>query len=102
MYAIVETGGKQYKVTPGKTVRIEKIDGERGETCVFDRVLAVSNDGEIKFGTPYVEGATIKGTIVQQGKARKILVFKYKAKSNYRRRHGHRQHFTEVRIDSIE
>lgn len=102
LYAIVETGGKQYKVTPGKTIRIEKIQGESGDSLVFDKVLAISNDGETKIGTPYIEGAAIKGTIVQQGKAKKILVFKYRSKTNYRRRYGHRQHFTEVRIDSIE
>ncbi|HHW18245.1 MAG TPA: 50S ribosomal protein L21 [Firmicutes bacterium] len=102
MYAILETGGKQYRVSPGSTLRIEKIDGQRGDTCTFEKVLAISTDGSLKVGNPYVEGARVRGTIVRQGKARKILVFKYKAKSNYRRRYGHRQHFTEVRIDSIE
>lgn len=102
MYAIVETGGKQYRVAPGETVKIEKIEGERGDTYVFDKVLAVSEDGATRFGAPYVEGASIKGTIMQQGKAKKILVFKYRPKTNYRRRSGHRQRFTEVRIDSIE
>lgn len=102
MYAIVETGGKQYKVSPGQVIRIEKIPGERGDTCTFDRVLALCGDGVSRVGNPYLTGTVVKGTIVRQGKARKILVFKYRAKVNYRRRYGHRQHFTEVRIDSIE
>lgn len=102
LYAILETGGKQYKVSPGKTFRVEKLPGGRGDSLVFEKVLAVSDDGDIKVGSPYLEGTTIKGTIVRQGKARKILVFKYRAKSNYRRRYGHRQPFTEVRVDSVE
>ena len=102
MYAIVETGGKQYKVSPGKVIRIEKIDGDRGNTWVFDKVLAISDGESLKVGTPYVQGAAVKGTIVRHAKARKILVFKYRAKTNYRKRYGHRQHFTEVRIESVE
>lgn len=102
LYAILETGGKQYKVSPGETVRVEKLPGGRGDSLVFEKVLAVSDNGDIKVGNPYLEGATVKGTIVRQGKARKILVFKYRAKTNYRRRYGHRQEFTEVRVDSVE
>lgn len=102
LYAIIETGGKQYRVAPGQTIRIEKIHGGRGDTCMFSRVLAVCDDDLTKVGNPYVEGFRVKGTIVRQGKARKILVFKYRSKTNYRRRYGHRQHFTEVSIDSIE
>lgn len=102
MYAIIKTGGKQYKVSPGSILRIEKIDGERGNTHVFDQVLAISGDEGLKVGKPYIEKASVKGTIIRQGKARKILVFKYKPKTRYRKRYGHRQHFTEIRIDSIE
>ncbi len=102
MYAILHTGGKQYRVSPGEVVRVEKLDGQRGDAFVFDKVLAFSQDGDMKVGSPYLEGAKVNGTIVRQGKARKILVFKYRAKTNYRRRIGHRQSFTEVRIDSIE
>ncbi len=102
MYAIIETGGKQYKVAPGKTIRIEKIEGERGESCTFPKVLAVREGDVTQVGNPHLEGFAVKGTIVRQAKGRKILVFKYKAKTNYRRRYGHRQHFTEVLIDSIE
>jgi len=102
LYAIVETGGKQYRVSPGEIIRIGKVSGERGDTCCFDKVLAISADGSFKIGNPYIDGARVKGTIVRQGKARKILVFKYRAKTNYRRRYGHRQHFTEIRVNSIE
>jgi large subunit ribosomal protein L21 len=102
LYAIVETGGKQYKVSPGETVRVEKVPGARGDSYVFDKVLGVSDGGVTRFGSPYLPGMAVKATVVRQGKARKILVFKYKAKSNYRRRYGHRQQFTEVRMDSIE
>ncbi len=101
MFAILETGGKQYRVAPGATLRIEKIDGERGDACSFEKVLAVSDESETKVGNPYVPGAKVSGTILRQSKARKILVFKYKSKANYRKRYGHRQPFTEVRIDSI-
>ncbi|HHX29265.1 MAG: 50S ribosomal protein L21 [Bacillota bacterium] len=102
MYAIVETGGKQYKVSPGETFRVEKLPGTRGDSLIFEKVLAVADDGGIRVGNPYLEGTTVKGTIVRQGKARKVLVFKYRAKTNYRRRYGHRQQFTEVRVDSVE
>ncbi len=102
MYAIVETGGKQYKVSPGSVIRVEKIEGERGNTCVFDKVLAISDGESLKVGKPYIDGASVRGTITRQGKARKIVVFKYKAKTNYRKRRGHRQHFTEVKIESID
>ncbi len=101
LYAIVETGGKQYKVSPGNIIRVEKIDGERGNDCVFDKVLAISDGEGLKVGKPYVHGASVDGTIIRQGKARKVLVFKFKAKTNYRKRYGHRQHFTEIRIESI-
>ena len=102
MYAILETGGKQYRVSPGETIKIEKVPGTHGDSYVFDKVLAVNDEGATKFGTPYLLGASVKATVVRQGKARKILVFKYRAKSNYRRRYGHRQPFTELRIETIE
>ncbi len=102
MYAILETGGKQYKVSPGETLMVEKLPGAHGDSYVFDKVLAVSDQGAIKCGEPYLPGVTVKATVLRQGKARKILVFKYRHKTNYRRRYGHRQPFTEVKIDSIE
>lgn len=101
MYAIVETGGKQVRVEPGQIVRVEKLAAAAGDTVTFDRVLAVSNGDKFQIGTPLVEGASVKGTVVEQGKYRKIIVFKYKNKTNYRRKHGHRQPFTAVKIEAI-
>lgn len=102
MYAIIKTGGKQYKVAEGETIMVEKLAGGEGDSVVFDQVLAVVNDGDVKVGKPFVEGAKVTAKVEAQGKARKILVFKYKAKSNYRRRQGHRQPFTKVTIEKIE
>lgn len=101
-YAIVETGGKQYRVQAGETVRIEKLEATEGETVVLDKVLAVSKDGQITFGAPYVEGAKVTATVKAQGKAPKLIIFKYHNKTNYRRKTGHRQPFTAVTISAIE
>lgn len=101
-YAIVETGGKQYRVEAGETVRIEKLTANEGETVVLDKVLVVSKDGKLTVGAPYVTGAKVTGTVKAQGKAPKIIVFKYHAKVNYRRKTGHRQPFTALTIESIE
>lgn len=102
MYAIIQTGGKQYRVAQGDVITIEKLDAAAEETVSFDQVLTIVNDGDVKVGAPLVDGAKVTGTVLAQGKAKKILVFKYKSKANYRRRQGHRQPFTKVRIDSIE
>lgn len=102
MYAIIETGGKQYRVTEGDVVSIEKLEAGEGETVQFDRVLTVVKDGDVTVGTPVVSGAKVTGKVVEHGKGKKILVFKYKAKSNYRKRQGHRQPFTKVKIEKIE
>lgn len=102
LYAIIETGGKQYRVAPGDTIRVERLPAGEGETVTFDRVLAVERDGEFRVGTPTVEGARVSARVVSHGKGPKILVFKFRAKSNYRRRQGHRQPFTELQIESIE
>ena len=102
MYAIIATGGKQYKVSEGDIITIEKLGVEAGEKVTFDQVLTVVNDADVKVGTPVVEGAKITAKVEKQDKARKILVFKYKAKSNYRRRQGHRQPFTKLTIEKIE
>lgn len=102
MYAIIKTGGKQYKVAEGDLIFVEKLEGEEGDQVVFDQVLAVGNEGDLTIGTPLVSGAKVTGKITVQGKAKKILVFKYKAKSNYRRRQGHRQRFSKVAIEKIE
>ncbi|HNV34220.1 MAG TPA: 50S ribosomal protein L21 [Bacillota bacterium] len=102
MYAVIETGGKQYRVEPGQTVRVEKLEVQKGDQVVFDRVLMVVDENGVKIGTPLVDGATVKATVVVQDKARKIVVFKYKPKKRIRTKTGHRQPFTEVRIDSLE
>ena len=102
MYAIIKTGGKQYRVAEGDVITIEKLEATADETVTFDEVLTVVNDGDVKVGTPLVNGAKVTGTVLEQGKAKKILVFKYKAKSNYRRRQGHRQPFTKLTIEKIE
>lgn len=102
MYAIIETGGKQYRVTEGDVVTVEKIEAGEGETVEFDRVLTVVKDGSVVIGKPVVTGAKVTAKVMTQGKAKKILVFKYKAKSNYRRRQGHRQPFTKLVIEKIE
>jgi large subunit ribosomal protein L21 len=101
-YAIIETGGKQYRVQAGETVRIEKLTAAEGETVVLDKVLAVSKDGNLTVGAPFVSGAKVTATVKAQDKAKKIIVFKYHNKTNYRRKTGHRQPFTAVTIESIE
>ncbi|NLA27891.1 MAG: 50S ribosomal protein L21 [Firmicutes bacterium] len=102
MYAIIETGGKQYRVEEGRPVRVDKLPAEKGEEVVFDRVLLYSDEEETRIGSPYLEDCRIKGKVTVQGRGRKIIVFKYKAKKNYRRKQGHRQPFTEVLIKTIE
>ncbi len=101
MYAILETGGKQYRVSEGDVITVEKIPGEAGDAVEFDKVLLLSNDGDVKVGSPYIEGAKISGEIVETGKGKKIIVFKYKSKKDYRRKQGHRQPFTAVEITSL-
>lgn len=102
MYAIIKTGGKQYKVSEGDEIIIEKLEAEENSTVTFEEVLAVIDDGDAKIGQPKVEGAKVTGTVVKNGKGPKIRIFKYKHKTNYRRRQGHRQPFTKVKIEKIE
>ena len=102
MYAIIKTGGKQYKVAAGETILVEKLEASVGDSVVFDQVLTCVNGSDVKIGQPLVQGASVKAKIVEHGKGEKIFVFKYKAKSNYRRRQGHRQPFTKVEIETIE
>ena len=102
MYAVIATGGKQYRVAEGDVIFVEKIEGELDEQVVFSDVLTVVDDGNVKFGTPYLEGAKVTAKVVKQGKDKKILVYKYKSKANYRRRQGHRQPYTKVSIEKIE
>ena len=101
MYAIIKTGGKQYCVEEGKVITIEKLDVEAGAEVAIDEVLLVSGDS-VKIGQPTVAGAKVTGKVLEQGKGAKLRIFKYKAKSNYRRRQGHRQPFTKVQIEKIE
>ena len=102
MYAVVNTGGKQYKVQPGDILRVEKLPGEVGSPVTFDRVLMVADGEEVNVGQPLLEKISVAGTIVEQGKAKKIIVFKYKRRKRFRRKQGHRQAFTAVKIDSID
>ena len=101
LHAIIETGGKQYKVAEGDTIFIEKLQAEAGEKVTFDKVLAVIGDDTQSFGSPFVAGATVSAEVVKNGKAKKIIVYKMKAKKNYRRKQGHRQPYTKVQISAI-
>ena len=101
MYAVIETGGKQYRVQEGDTLFVEKLDAEVGDTVDFDKVLIISKDGDLQAGKPYVEGVKVEGNVLEQGKAKKIIVFKYKSKKNYKKKQGHRQPFTQVQISKI-
>ncbi|WP_226680232.1 50S ribosomal protein L21 [Sutcliffiella horikoshii] len=100
MYAIIETGGKQIKVEAGQTIYIEKLDGAAGDVVTFDKVLFVGGDN-VKVGSPLVAGATVTAKVEKQGRAKKLTVFKYKAKKNYRKKQGHRQPYTKVTVDAI-
>ena len=102
MYAVVRTGGKQVRVMPGSAVRVEKLPGAVGESIELDQVLLVGGEGETRVGTPLVEGVKVVGTITDQGRGPKITVFKMKRRKGYRRKMGHRQDYTQIRVDSIE
>jgi large subunit ribosomal protein L21 len=102
MYAVVATGGKQYKVAEGDVLKVEKLAGDVGSEVAFDKVLLFSDGEDVKIGQPELEGVTVHGQIVARGKSKKIIVFKYKRRKRYRRKQGHRQPFTAVRIDRIE
>lgn len=100
MYAIIATGGKQYKVEEGDIIRVEKLEAEEGKEYTFDCVLAV-NDGTLKVGTPNLAGATVQASVLGNGRAKKVVVYKYKRKSGYHKKNGHRQAYTEVKIEKI-
>ncbi len=102
MYAIIESCGKQYKVAEGDVVFFEKLDAEEGKKVTFDKVVLVSEEGKVQVGTPYVKGVKVEGKVVSHGKGKKIIVFKMKAKKNYRRTQGHRQPYTKVEITEIK
>jgi len=101
MYAVIKTGGKQYKVSEGEVLSFEKIEGEKGDTVSFDEVLLVSGDGEVRVGTPFVKGAKVVGEIVSQARGPKIVVFKMKRRKGYSKKTGHRQDLTSLKIKEI-
>ncbi|WP_026893741.1 50S ribosomal protein L21 [Clostridiisalibacter paucivorans] len=101
MYAVLETGGKQYRVQEGDVLFVEKLDTNEGETHSFDKVLLVSGDNGVNVGRPYVEGAKVEAKVLDHGKSKKVIVFKYKAKKDYRRKQGHRQPYTKIQIEKI-
>lgn len=101
MYAVIKTGGKQYRVEPGGEVRVEKVPGEVGDTVTFDKVLLASDGEKVSIGRPYLENAKVVGRLTRQGRTRKVVVFKFKKRKGYRKKRGHRQDFTLVRIEDI-
>src|SRR4030042_413736 len=101
IYAIIETGGKQYKVTEGQTIEIDRLETDEGKTVKLDKVLLLADGDNITVGKPFVDGARVMATVKQNGKGDKIIIFKYKAKVRYRRKNGHRQLFTSLNIDKI-
>jgi large subunit ribosomal protein L21 len=100
-HAVIETGGKQYRVAEGDVIYVEKLDAADGEAVTFDKVLAVVDEAESRFGAPVLEGASVSGTVVKNGRGKKIRVYKMKPKKNYRRTQGHRQPYTKVQIGTI-
>lgn len=101
MYAVIKTGGKQYRVSEGDRIRVEKLPGEVGSDITFDEVLMLGGE-KVAVGTPRVDGASVKATIVAQDRAKKVIVFKYKRRKGYRRKYGHRQPFTELKITGVD
>ena len=102
MYAVIQTGGKQYRVSPGDQIQVEKLPFKPGDEIAFDKVLLASDGETLKVGKPYVEGSKVVGRIIRQAKSKKIVVFKYKRRKNYKRKKGHRQHISLVEIEKIE
>lgn len=101
MYVVIETGGKQYRVQEGDVITIEKLNVEAGDAIAFDKVLVLADDKDLKVGAPYVAGAAVHGEVVENGKAKKVIIYKYKAKKDYRKKQGHRQPYTMVKITSL-
>lgn len=102
MYAVIETGGKQYRVQEGDVISVEKLGLAEGDNVEFDKVLVYSDGKEVKVGTPVVENAKVAGSVVENGKSDKVIIFKYKSKKDYRKKRGHRQPYTKVKIEKIE
>ena len=101
MYAVIETGGKQYRVTEGDVIQVEKLKVEAGDTIEFDKVLMLNDGSEVLVGAPYLNEKKVFGSVVENGKARKVIVYKYKRKSGYHKKNGHRQQYTAVKIEKI-
>lgn len=101
MYAIIETGGKQYKVQEGDVINVEKLGVEAGNEYVFENVLAVSNDEDFKFGAPYIDGVKVTASVIGEGKDKKVIIYKYKPKKGFHKKKGHRQPFTKLKIEKI-
>lgn len=101
MYAIIKTGGKQYRVSEGQTLRVEKLEGETGSSLTIDQVLLIGGAGETKIGTPLVEGAAVQVDITRQAKAKKVIIFKKNRRKGYHKKQGHRQRYTELRVTGI-
>ena len=102
MYAVIKTGGKQYRIAPGEEIRVEKLPGNVGDTITFEEVLLTSDGDNVKVGKPFLENAKVLARITGHGKGRKVVVFKYKKRKGYRRKRGHRQHYSLVRVENIE
>ena len=102
MYAIIETGGKQYRVKEGDILLVEKLEAEQGDIITIEDVLAVSKDGKLTVGSPIVDGAKVEAKVVEQGKSKKVIIFKYKPKKDYRKKRGHRQPYTKLVINKID
>ena len=102
MYAIIETGGKQYKVSEGDVIMVEKLRVSEGDSYNFDNVLCVADGGNVKFGSPFVKGAAVAASVLGDGKHKKVIVYKYKAKKGFHKKRGHRQPFTKLKIESIK
>lgn len=101
MYAIIETGGKQYKIQEGDVINVEKLGVEAGSEYIFENVLAVSNDDDFKVGAPYIAGVNVTASVIGDGKAKKVIIYKYKSKKGFHKKKGHRQPFTKLKIEKI-
>lgn len=101
MFAVIETGGKQYRVAPGTKIKVEKLPAE-GENFVFDKVLLLGDEKEVKIGKPYLDGSKVEAKVLKQARAKKVIVFRYKSKTRQRKKKGHRQHYTEIEITKIQ
>ena len=100
-FAVIETGGKQYRVSAGQKLKVEKLDAEAGGSFMFDKVLLLANGDDVEVGVPYVNGATVEANVVRQARDKKKIVFRYHSKTRYRKKKGHRQYFTEVEVVSV-